>query len=369
MDEVEAALVAVLADEGAADLHEPPAEALAQEHDVGLDAELLGVEERPGAPHPRLDLVEHQVEPVLVGQLARALREAGRAGVDPALPLDGLEEERGERRERALLELEPLAAHHRPGDRHAVPLDGPLERGLVPETDPRDLAERGLEAVPILGVVRQRERAERLAVVGALHRDEPRRVRGERGVEEGTRAVEGAVEVEGAGPKARLVEPVAQRRGASLVPEHGVLERGLDRLRARVREERRVVRAEVRLEPRAEARGQLRRAPADAGLCREGARLAEGHDERADDARVVVAEHRGAVAADEVEDLLALIVDQVVALRADVHAVESERREPLRGPRAAEPSVGGAHAVARQGHRSPASRWVAMCAASARSVG
>ena len=46
---------------------------LADGHDVGLDAVLLIGEERAGARHAALDLVEHQHQAVLVGR-ARAGR-------------------------------------------------------------------------------------------------------------------------------------------------------------------------------------------------------------------------------------------------------------------------------------------------------
>ena len=65
------------------------AERLRERHDVGHDARLLVGEERPGAAHAGLDLVEDQQEVAPVGERAQAAQVARRGTTTPPSPWMG----------------------------------------------------------------------------------------------------------------------------------------------------------------------------------------------------------------------------------------------------------------------------------------
>ena len=89
----------------------PRGDALREDDDVGVEIEMLGGEELPGAPHPRLDLVGDEEDPVLVGEGSK-LREEFLLGDEvAALPLDRLHDDgrdlfrRGDALEKRLLQV------------------------------------------------------------------------------------------------------------------------------------------------------------------------------------------------------------------------------------------------------------------------
>ena len=73
---------------------EPATEAFRDRDDVGSDAGLLVREQRAGASHAGLDLVEDEEAAVLVAQLAQPPQALGRHDADAALALDRLDQDR-----------------------------------------------------------------------------------------------------------------------------------------------------------------------------------------------------------------------------------------------------------------------------------
>ncbi len=71
----------------------PPARALAQREDVGLDPVMLIGEPLARPAHAGLDLVEDEQDAALVAELAEPFEIAGRRQVDPALALDRLDQD------------------------------------------------------------------------------------------------------------------------------------------------------------------------------------------------------------------------------------------------------------------------------------
>ncbi|EWS53574.1 hypothetical protein X551_03632 [Methylibium sp. T29] len=131
------------------------AQALGQRHHVGLDAGPLVGEPLAGAPDAALHLVEHQQPVMLVAQAAQRLQVGHGGGVDAALALDHLEEDR----------------HHvRPR------LGRFLDRRHVVQRHPHEALHQRPEAGLHLGVAGGRQRGDRAAVKGLLVDDDLRAV-------------------------------------------------------------------------------------------------------------------------------------------------------------------------------------------------
>jgi hypothetical protein len=75
---------------------EPATERLRARHDVGLHALLDDREPRARTPHPRLDLVGDEDDPIRVTEIGDPLDEPGGRHDEPALALDRLEDHRGD---------------------------------------------------------------------------------------------------------------------------------------------------------------------------------------------------------------------------------------------------------------------------------
>ena len=90
---------------------QPAGQALADAHDVGLDAVVLGRPHRAGAADAGLHLVEHEQDAVLVAQPPQVGEPAGGRDDVAALALDRLDEDRrhvarvGELAEQHLLDV------------------------------------------------------------------------------------------------------------------------------------------------------------------------------------------------------------------------------------------------------------------------
>ena len=124
---------------------EPAAQRLGQRHDVGHHAILPVREQRAGAAHAGLDLVQHQQCAVVVAQLAHRAQEAGRSRHHPALALHRFQHHRGH-----------VAAGH-----------GDLELGHIVEIDVAEAAGQGLVAFLVLGLRGGGDRGQRAAVEAA----------------------------------------------------------------------------------------------------------------------------------------------------------------------------------------------------------
>ena len=161
-------------DEQAAD-RQAVGQSLRERDRIGADAELLEREERARAADARLHLVEHEQRPGLVRELARCGDERCVEGDDAALAEDRLEQ-----------------------DAAGVFADGGGERAGVVRRGELDRGQERLERRALRGLPGDRERSGRAAVERAFERND-----------------------------ARLAGRLAC-----------VLERGLDRLGARVAEER-----------------------------------------------------------------------------------------------------------------------------------
>ena len=75
---------------------QPAGQALADAHDVGLDALVLARPHRAGAADAGLHLVDHEQDAVLVAQRAQVGEPARRRHDVAALALDRLDEDRGD---------------------------------------------------------------------------------------------------------------------------------------------------------------------------------------------------------------------------------------------------------------------------------
>ena len=71
------------------------AQGLGEGHDIRYDAAFLIGEERPGAAHARLDLVEEQQAAALIRQISQSAQEARRRRADSSLALHRLDDDRG----------------------------------------------------------------------------------------------------------------------------------------------------------------------------------------------------------------------------------------------------------------------------------
>ena len=279
-------------------------EALRHRHDVGRDAEALRGERLSGAAEAADDLVEHEQDAVRVADLAQSLEialgrheAAGRAG-------DRLDEARGD----VLGAVQVDEAHEILGELDAVRAFAPREEVLLEVRVPhvRDPGQPGTELAAVVDEARQRDAAEVDAVVRALARD----------------------------------EHVASALTARLVVGERDLHRGVDRLRAGVREE----------DPVEVARRQLGDAGRELELLRMAAEKRRHEVELgqlpADGLRDLLAAVTG-IGAEEarrgVDELLAAVVPVEHPFRADDHlgvglevAVGRERhpvfveRDPLR---------------------------------------
>ena len=81
---------------------------LRDDHEVGLDVEVLHREHPGGPPEARLHLVRNQDDAVLVADPAQPLDELGGRRDEPALPLLRLEHDRGDVLRRHVRDEEPL---------------------------------------------------------------------------------------------------------------------------------------------------------------------------------------------------------------------------------------------------------------------
>ena len=124
-----------------------PAQALGQGDDVCLDAVRVG-EPSSGAPHTRLDLVDHEQRIKPFAQGAGASQEGSGDGNNAGLALDGLDEDR----------------------RNVVVEDG--VEGLDAGVDEDDVTAKRLEGLADGGFVGDGQGAERAPVKAALERDD-----------------------------------------------------------------------------------------------------------------------------------------------------------------------------------------------------
>src|SRR5207248_2666455 len=127
----------LVGDEQAPD-REAVCEPLCERDELRSHAELLEAEERARPADAGLDLVEAEERAVGCGELGGGLNELRLRGIDPALALDGLEQ-----------------------DHPGVLTDGRLERADVVEARERDTGDERLERLPLRRLARRRERAER----------------------------------------------------------------------------------------------------------------------------------------------------------------------------------------------------------------
>ena len=228
------------------------------------------------AAEPGLDLVDHEDDAVVVADPADALEELRRSDHEPALALDGLDDDRGDALRRDLRHERPLeggerVACTRPAvilcERHAIDV-----RGERPEA--------GLVRMRLRG---QRERQQRAAVEPAFESDHRGTLR------ERARELDGVLDRFGAGVEKRSLDRAGDRR------------RGDEALRQRdvelVRDDR-----EVRME---ELRGLLL--------------------DRLDHARVGVADVQAADAAREVDEGVAVDVGERCPLAVVDHDRDVDR--------------------------------------------
>ena len=125
------------------------ADALAERHDVGLDAGMLVVEELSGAAHAGLDLVDDQQQAVRLGQRAQLLQELIGRGPHAGFALDRLQ-------------------HHRDG----VVVDQLLRPRRVVQLRLREAGDLRLEQRLERLLARGRHRRERAAVEAAFEGDD-----------------------------------------------------------------------------------------------------------------------------------------------------------------------------------------------------
>ena len=126
------------------------AEGLGERHEIGHNAHLLEDEEVPGAPEPRLNLVENEHRAHAVGRGARGSRVLFRQRDDSPFAEDRLQEDPG---------------HLRRG--------GALEGRDVVRGKEDGLAHERLKGLAVRLVARERERSHRAPVKAALEREHP----------------------------------------------------------------------------------------------------------------------------------------------------------------------------------------------------
>jgi hypothetical protein len=129
------------------------AQPLRERHEVGLDADLLVGEERPGPSDSRLHLVDAEERADLTRDLRRRLHETVVQRNDAALPEDRLENDRRQ-----------VAAWG----------DGGLQGLDVVRPGERDAGKERLESLPLGRLPRRRQSAERPPVEAAVERDDAR---------------------------------------------------------------------------------------------------------------------------------------------------------------------------------------------------
>src|SRR4051812_10763023 len=120
----------------------PAADPLAGRHEIRNDAPVLGRPEPAGPPEPRLDLVEDQYHAVAVAQLAEPGKEPVRRDDDPAVALDGLDDDRRDRSESRRRVLEGVTNELESG------LAGRLARPQGPAVGIRVGQEMGVRVAP-----------------------------------------------------------------------------------------------------------------------------------------------------------------------------------------------------------------------------
>ena len=122
-----------------APIGKPAAQALGHRDGVGPDPGVLEGEEAAGAAGAALHLVHHEEQVVLVAEPAQPAEELGGAGVDPAVALDRLDEDRGRvvvhqaGEARQVVQLAEGEARH---ERPEALLDLLLRRGAHPAEHP-----------------------------------------------------------------------------------------------------------------------------------------------------------------------------------------------------------------------------------------
>ncbi len=232
------------------------ADPLGRREDVRNDALLHVREQRAGAPHAALDLVEDQERVVLARQPACSLQERRRARRHPAFALHRLE-------------------NHRADVVAAFVAERGLERRDVVVGDVRDARRARAEALCVLRLASGRDREQRAAVERVQRRDDAQLVRPEPVVRPAPRELQ-----------RRLV-----RFGAGIAEEHALGERAVDET--------------LRESQRGLVREPVADVPELAGLLVE----------RADHRRMAVSECGHGDAAREIDVELAVLVPDAATLR------------------------------------------------------
>ena len=136
-----------------------------QANDIGLDAGILEGEELAGAPAARLNVIDDQQRAAALGQRRKTLEPPVRRGVEPTLPLNGLDEERGRRIDAAAGVFDRLLDQ---GDRVDVPAMVSVER------QSNDVAQVDMRPLSLRRVGGRGERTQRHAVEAVGERGDRR---------------------------------------------------------------------------------------------------------------------------------------------------------------------------------------------------